>query len=77
MVTDRATTPLLGFLVMEKTTREDGDITALMITDNRGYPLEFKATTPVCPSLAQKTFSLKYSFVSRKKHVLCWFVLCS
>lgn len=27
----------------------------MMVTDNRGYPLEFRATTPVRPSLVQKT----------------------
>lgn len=47
--------PLLGFLVLEKTEKEDGFIAALMVTDNRGYPLEFRATTPVRPSLVQRT----------------------
>ncbi len=47
--------PLLGFLVFEKTTNHDGFIGALMVTDNRGYPLEFRATTPVKPSLVQRT----------------------
>lgn len=47
--------PLLGFLVLERTVKEDGFIAALMVTDNRGYPLEFRATTPVRPSLVQKT----------------------
>lgn len=46
---------LLGFLVMEKTPSDDGFIAALMVTDNRGYPLEFRATTPVKPSLVQRT----------------------
>ena len=55
MITERAVVPMVGFLIMEKTVKEDGYITALMITDNRGYPLEFKATTPVRPSLVQKT----------------------
>ena len=55
MATDRVPVPMLGFLVMEKTGKDDGYITALMITDNKGYPLEFKATTPVRPSLVQKT----------------------
>jgi len=55
MSTDKVPIPMIGFLIMEKTTREDGLITALMITDNKGYPLEFKATTPVRPSLVQKT----------------------
>jgi hypothetical protein len=47
--------PLLGFLVVEKTANEDGFVSALMVTDNRGYPLEFRATTPIRPSLVQKT----------------------
>lgn len=47
--------PLLGFLVLEKTAKEDGFIAALMVTDNRGYPLEFRATTPIRPSLVQRT----------------------
>lgn len=49
------TSPLLGFLVFEKTTNQDGFIGALMVTDGRGYPLEFRATTPVKPSLVQRT----------------------
>ncbi len=48
-------TSLLGFLVVEPTTKGDGFISAVMVTDGRGYPLEFKATTPVRPSLVQKT----------------------
>ena len=55
MTKEIAAIPMVGFLVMEKTIKEDGYITALMVTDNRGYPLEFKATTPVRPSLVQKT----------------------
>ncbi len=55
MVSEKAVIPMIGFLVMEKTVSDDGYITALMVTDNRGYPLEFKATTPVRPSLVQKT----------------------
>ena len=46
---------LLGFLVVEPTVKGDGFISAAMVTDSRGYPLEFKATTPVRPSLVQKT----------------------
>lgn len=46
---------IVGFLVVEKTTTEDGYIAALMVTDNRGYPLELKASTPIRPSLVQKT----------------------
>ncbi len=46
---------LLGFLAFEKTTKKDGFIAALMVTDERGYPMEFRATTPVRPSLVQRT----------------------
>lgn len=46
---------LLGFLVVEPTARNDGFISGVMVTDSRGYPLEFKATTPIRPSLVQKT----------------------
>ena len=49
-----AAIPQLGFLVFEKTVKKDGYISALMVTDNRGYPLEFRATTPVRPSVVQK-----------------------
>ena len=54
---DRLTSPglLVGFLIVAKTTKEDGFIAALMVTDERGYPLEFRATTPVRPSLVQRT----------------------
>ena len=56
MAEQRPTTgALMGFLVVEKTVKEDGFIAALMVTDNRGYPLEFRATTPVRPSLVQRT----------------------
>ncbi|MGH7812965.1 MAG: hypothetical protein ACREQI_03075 [Candidatus Binataceae bacterium] len=46
---------LLGFLVVEPTITGDGFISGAMVTDDRGHPLEFKATTPVRPSLVQKT----------------------
>jgi hypothetical protein len=46
---------MLGFLVVEKTTKAEGYVAALMITDERGYPLEFRATTPIRPSLVQRT----------------------
>ncbi|MFC1872596.1 hypothetical protein ACFLYV_02625 [Chloroflexota bacterium] len=55
MTTERVAVPMIGFLTMERTINDDGYITAIMITDNRGYPLEFKATSPVRPSLVQKT----------------------
>ncbi len=47
--------PLLGFFVVEDTEGGSGFIAALMVTDHRGYPLEFKATTPVKPTLVQRT----------------------
>lgn len=50
-----ATSFLLGFLDVEPTANGDGFISAVLITDGRGYPLEFKATTPVRPTLVQKT----------------------
>jgi hypothetical protein len=40
---------------VEKTAAGDGYVAALMVTDNRGFPLEFKASTPIRPSLVQKT----------------------
>jgi hypothetical protein len=47
--------PLLGFLTVEETGKKDGFIAALMVTDEKGYPLEFRATTPVRPTLVQRT----------------------
>lgn len=56
MTTQPATSSqLLGFLVFERTPDKDGFISALMVTDARGYPLEFRATTPVRPSVVQRT----------------------
>lgn len=46
---------LIGFLIVTKTAKEDGFTAALMVTDERGYPLEFRATTPVRPTLVQRT----------------------
>ena len=57
--------PIVGFLVVEKTAGEDGYLAAWMVTDNRGYPLEFRATTPIRPSLVQKTL-----FGSQLEHYL-------
>lgn len=51
----QSTGPLVGFLVVENTAKGDGFIGALLVTDGRGYPLEFRATTPIRPSLVQKT----------------------
>ena len=50
-----ASGPLLGFLTVEDVDDGDSFIAAWMVTDGRGYPLEFRATTPVRPSLVQKT----------------------
>ncbi len=50
-----SSTSLLGFLVFEKTSDATGYIAALMVTDVRGYPLEFRATPPIRPSLVQRT----------------------
>lgn len=47
--------PFLGFLVVEETAGKDGFTGALMVTDRRGYPMEFRATTPVHPSAIQRT----------------------
>ena len=47
--------PMLGFMVFEKTGDGDGFVSAMMVTDSRGYPLEFRATTPVKPTLVQRT----------------------
>jgi hypothetical protein len=47
--------PLLGFLLVEETAGKDGFTGALMVTDHRGYPMEFRATTPVRPSAIQRT----------------------
>lgn len=55
MVGQATVGPLIGFLVVEKTGKGDGYIAALMVTDDRGYPLEFRATTPIRPSLVQRT----------------------
>jgi hypothetical protein len=54
MVEQSSPKELLGFLSVEKTHDENGYIGAFMVTDYRGYPLEFRATTPVRPSLVQK-----------------------
>lgn len=50
-----ASVPLVGFLTVEDVDDGDSFIAAWMVTDGRGYPLEFRATTPVRPSLVQKT----------------------
>ena len=50
----RIATPLLGFLTVEKLGAPSAYIGAWMVTDERGYPLEFKATTPVRPTPVQQ-----------------------
>jgi hypothetical protein len=45
---------LLGFISIERTNDSEGYIGALMVTDYRGYPQEFRATTAVRPTLVQK-----------------------
>jgi hypothetical protein len=42
-------------LCFERTAKDDGFIAGFMVTDERGYPLEFRATTPVRPTLVQRT----------------------
>lgn len=55
MAEQQAVSPLIGFLLVEKTAAGDGYIAALMVTDDRGFPLEFRATTPIKPTLVQRT----------------------
>src|SRR5436190_8478216 len=45
---------LLGFLTVEKTEVDDGFIGAMMVTETHGFPLEFRATTPVKPTAVQR-----------------------
>ena len=45
----------IGFLTLEQTKQKDGYIGAILITDNRGVPVDFRATHPVKPSAVQKT----------------------
>lgn len=50
--------PPIGFLTLEKTEGTESDqgfVAAWMVVDGHGYPLEFRATTPVKPSTAQRT----------------------
>jgi len=57
---------LVGFLSVEPTSDNTGLIGAMLITDERGYPLEFRCTTPVRPTAIQKTLygSLLKPYVS-------------
>ena len=41
---------LIDFLSVESTSDNAGLIRAILVTDERGYPLEFRCTTPVRPS---------------------------
>ena len=47
-------TELVAFLTVERTEEEDGFIGAVMVTDENGYPLEYRVTTPVRPTAVQK-----------------------
>ena len=46
---------LIGFLSVEMTADNVGMLGAILVTDARGYPLEFRCTTPVRPTAIQKT----------------------
>ncbi|MBI4299013.1 MAG: hypothetical protein HY666_04550 [Chloroflexi bacterium] len=45
---------LLGFLALQQTGDSAGYIGSAMVTDQRGYPLEFRVLTPVKPTPMQK-----------------------
>ena len=45
----------IGFLTLEQTKQKDGYIGAILVTDSRGVPVDFRATHPVKPSAVQKT----------------------
>jgi hypothetical protein len=44
-----------GFLEFTGTEAGDGYFGAIMVTDSRGVPLEFRCTRPVKPSMVQRT----------------------
>ncbi len=46
---------LIGFLSIEPSSDDSGLIGAILVTDDKGYPLEFRCTTPVRPTAIQKT----------------------
>ncbi len=46
---------ILGFLALFETEAGDGRYGAAMVTDDRGVPLEFRASTPVRPSALHRT----------------------
>lgn len=50
----QSTTVLLGFLTIAPTIDGNGYLGALMVTNEQGHPLEFRATTPVKPTPFQK-----------------------
>ncbi len=45
---------LIGFLAVEPTSDQIGLIGAMLVLDDKGYPLEFRCTTPVRPTTIQK-----------------------
>lgn len=45
---------LIGFLDVEPTQDKGGFLGALMVLDERGYPMEFRCTTPVKPTPIQR-----------------------
>ena len=44
----------LSFLTIEKTENKGGYLGAILITDTRGVPIEFRCTYPIKPTLIQK-----------------------
>ena len=46
---------LIGFLTVEPTYDQIGLIGAVLVLDDKGYPLEFRCTTPVRPTTIQRT----------------------
>lgn len=51
---DASAVLLLGFLTFQETADGAGYIGSAMVTDQRGYPLEFRVLTPVKPTPMQK-----------------------
>jgi len=54
MSNDNKSITNLGFLSLHETAAKDGYLGSILITDNRGVPLEFRCTLPVKPTAAQK-----------------------
>lgn len=46
---------LIGFLSLIETEAKDGYLGALLVTDARGIPQEFRCTHPVKPTTVQKS----------------------